>query len=686
MDIRTWSLASVAACIALIGLASPARAVIDDVAFGRLSLDDLVGPRETAASPPALNLGALKQAVELYRRGDIAGGDRARGDMKDPAARALTEWIAIRSGGAIGFDRIAEFLREDARWPTSVSIRRRAEEALYYSRKSPAVVRAFFAAQRPMSAVGKYALALAFRADGLDQDAAELIRDAWREDTFGADFEAKVLESFPGVLTQADHRFRMERFLFKESWASAQRAAGRAGKDYATLVKARMAVADRSRKATAALDAVPQALRSDTSYIFSKAQHLRRGDKVTEAAKLIADVTRDPEILVDGDEWWTERRLIARKLLDDGDPKAAYEVVRAHGAESNAQKIEAEFHAGWIALRFLHDGSGAAMHFGAAAALAGTPISLARTAYWQGRAAEALGAEEEARRYYERAAAHSIAYYGQLAHARLGTRAIALRETSNDAAGRESFKQLTAARAIPLLYRIGAPELAIPLYAELGQRLTDAGHLDAIGDLAFEHRDSKGLVTIGKAAVQRGLPLDLHAYPTIGIPAFEPVGGRVDKAMVYAIARQESLFDPRAQSHAGARGLMQLMPATAKRTAQRFKVGFDLDKLLDDPSYNAKLGAAHLGELLEDWKGSLILVFASYNAGGGNVKKWIDAYGDPRSPHVDWIDWVERIPFSETRNYVQRVMENLQVYRHRLGGDRSALLTESELRRGVLVR
>ncbi|MDQ4136982.1 MAG: lytic transglycosylase domain-containing protein, partial [Pseudomonadota bacterium] len=213
----------------------------------------------------------------------------------------------------------------------------------------------------------------------------------------------------------------------------------------------------------------------------------------------------------------------------------------------------------------------------------------------------------------------------------------------------------------------------------LAQRLADPTQLNALGDLAVEQRDSRALLAVGKTAVQRGFPLDLHAFPTIGIPAYEPVGDPVEKAMVYAIARQESAFDPRAQSHAGARGLMQLMPATAKRTAKRFGVDFNLDRLLSDASYNAKIGAAHLGELMQDWKGSLILTFASYNAGGGNVKKWIDAYGDPRSPHVDPIDWVERIPFSETRNYVQRVMENLQVYRSRLG-ERSAVLIESDLR------
>jgi soluble lytic murein transglycosylase len=215
--------------------------------------------------------------------------------------------------------------------------------------------------------------------------------------------------------------------------------------------------------------------------------------------------------------------------------------------------------------------------------------------------------------------------------------------------------------------------------------MPDAGHLDALGDLAAEKKDARSLLALGKAAVQRGLPLDLHAYPTIGIPSFDPVGDRVEKAMVYAIARQESAFDPRAQSGVGARGLMQLMPATAKRTAQRFGLGFDVDRLIEDPVYNAKIGSAHLGELMDDWKGSYILTFASYNAGGGNVKKWIDAYGDPRRPGVDPIDWVERIPFSETRNYVQRVMENLQVYRHRLE-ERSAYLFEGDLRHSRMVQ
>ncbi|MDQ4135783.1 MAG: lytic transglycosylase domain-containing protein, partial [Pseudomonadota bacterium] len=368
--------------------AAPAPAVVasleDTSAVSSAESPDIAPP-----SKPGLDLDALREAVELYRKGDLAGGDRARADLDDPASQALTEWLAIRHGGAaVGFNRLMEFIRGNPTWPVTAALRRRAEEFLFIEKKPAAVVRAYFATQRPITAAGKLALALAFKSDGLDRDAAALVRETWRRDAFGRDFEKRILEAFPGVLTQSDHRYRMERFLFKENWEAALRAAERAGKDYVTLVKARQAVVRKAGNAAKALDAVPPSLREDTSYIFSRAQHLRRQDKAEEAAKLIAGVTRDAAVLADGDEWWTERRLIARKLLDEGDVKAAYLVVFDHAAETPADRIEAEFHAGWVALRFLKQPAVAAVHFAEAAKSAATPISLARVAYWQGRDAE----------------------------------------------------------------------------------------------------------------------------------------------------------------------------------------------------------------------------------------------------------------------------------------------------------
>jgi soluble lytic murein transglycosylase len=382
----------------------------------------------------------------------------------------------------------------------------------------------------------------------------------------------------------------------------------------------------------------------------------------------MAQAPRDPQILVDGDEWWSERRLITRALLDKGDARTAYAVASHHGAETPAQRIEAEFHAGWIALRFLDNPSSAAAHFAEAARIAATPISVARAAYWQGRAAEAAGTPSDAKRYFQRAAEKPITFYGQLAREKLG-QPVRLRASERlDDEGRRAFEGLVPVQALGLLQEIGEYELAIALYTDLAQSITDPARLAALGDMAARSENARAALAVGKTAVQRGFPLDSYAYPINGIPSFSPVGDKVEPAMIHAIARQESAFNHKALSTAGARGLMQLMPATAKRTAQRFGVGFDLNRLVADPAYNAKIGSAHLGELMEDWRGSHILTFASYNAGGGNVAKWIKAYGDPRKPDVDAVDWIERIPFSETRNYVQRVMENLAVYRQRFDG------------------
>jgi soluble lytic murein transglycosylase len=612
------------------------------------------------------DLDYLPMILKAYRGGDWTEAVILKTKLSQPAAIALTEWFAIRGGIPVGFDRMRAFQQDYQDWPVTTQLRRKMEEALVAERKPAPAVRAFFSKQPPLSASGRIALAFALKADGLDQEANAQIRHSWREDTFGPELESRILDRFPEVLSQADHRFRMERLLLKENWGAASRAAGHAGKEYATLVKARMGIFQGKKRAEKAFAAVPAALRKDASYLFSRALFLRRSNKLAEAAAVIQQAPRDHEQRVDGDEWWAEQRLITRTLLDKGDAKTAYEVARHHAAESPAQQIEAEFHAGWIALRFLNDPKAAGEHFATVAKTASTPISVARIAYWQGRAAEAAGALADARLFYERSADKPTTYYGQLATSKLGQK-VSLRTVdplSDD--DQKSFAAMTPVRVVKLLQQIGESELALSLYGDLAQNLSDPGQLDALAALASSEKNPRAVLAIGKIATQRGFPLDIHAYPLSAIPEFEPVGDEVEPAMVYAIARQESAFNPKAVSSAGARGLMQLMPATARRTAQRFGVGFDLERLVDDPSYNAKLGAAHLGELMEDWKGSHILAFASYNAGGGNVMKWVRAYGDPRRPGVDVVDWIERIPFYETRNYVQRVMENLLVYRQRL--------------------
>lgn len=635
-------------------------------------------PPLMAGAEEAIDLGAMRSAIAAYRRGALAEGDAAARQIDDPAARTLLDWIAIQTGGAAaGFARIDGFLRTQPDHPASNRFRRRAEEALLAERKAPATVRAFFQCRQPLSPAGRIALALALKADGKADDALALARRSWRKDVYGQALEKLILAQFGDALTADDHRQRAERLTFKGNDEGARRNALRVSADYARLTALRLA-SDGARRPLpdSQIEKLPASVRGELSFAFLQAQQARRADRLDEAVKAMAKAPRDPEKLGDGDGWWEERRMLARKLLDAGRYQDAYAVAAGHGAEDAAERIEAEWHAGFIALRFLGEPAKALSHFEAAAAIAETPISVARAAYWQGRARSALGQDEEARTAFERAAALPITYYGQLARARLGLPDLPLRSSSLT-----GFEILPGQRGLRLLYRLGERDLARTMLADLAQRLPTAEAIEAVAAIARREADPRTLVMIGKAAVQRGFPLDAVAYPTHGVPEFDVLGDPMERAIVHAIARQESAFDPTAMSHAGARGLMQMMPATARETARRAGLPFDWQKLGQDPLYAARMGAAHLNDLLKEWRGSYVLTFAAYNAGSPNVKKWIAAYGDPRDPGVDAIDWVERIPFSETRNYVQRVMENLQVYRRRLN-QRTAYLIDHDLKRG----
>jgi soluble lytic murein transglycosylase len=310
------------------------------------------------------------------------------------------------------------------------------------------------------------------------------------------------------------------------------------------------------------------------------------------------------------------------------------------------------------------------------------PISLSRVGYWQGRAAEAMGRTQEAKSHYEAAARYPTAYYGQIARGRLGLTDIVLHTPPQPSPEqRAALARLEVVRAAEILYTIGQRDLVVPIVADMGERATDIAALAALGDVAVRNKDARAALLVGKAALARGIALEHYAFPTIGIPEYKAIAPAVENSVIYAIARQESIFHQPTVSSAKAMGLMQVTPDAARNTAKKYGAKYDVKRLLSDPIYNVQLGAAELSELLGEYHGSYILTFAGYNAGRGRVREWLARYGDPRDPNVDPIDWVERIPFSETRNYVQRVMENMQVYRVRFGGGQH-LMIEADLRRG----
>jgi soluble lytic murein transglycosylase len=513
-------------------------------------------------------------------------------------------------------------------------------------------------------------------------NAERLVRDAWRNDSMSEDTESTALDLFGALLTPGDQKARMDLFLYGSEHEAALRAAKRLGAAYVALAKARIASYHKASNARALLDAVPHELHSDPGYIFSRIQLLRREEKFAEAAQLMLSAPKDPARLYNVDEWWIERRLLSRKMLDIGEHRTAYLIARDAALPArDIYKTEQEFTAGWIALRFLTDPALAAQHFARIGVGSVNPTTLARAGYWQGRAAEAAGHAQEARAAYTAAAAQSTSYYGQLARAKLGLPQIDL-NAAPTGRGR-GVEKLEIVRATQLLYDLDEREIAVPIFADMGEN-GDPDALVGLGELASRYGDARNMLLVGKAALNRGLPFDFYAYPVSGIPPFKSIGPDVEQSIVFAIARQESAFNPAVVSPAQAYGLMQVTPDAGRYVCKKYGANFDLGRMKSDPVYNAALGAAELGGLIEDYRGSYIMTFAAYNAGRGSVKKWVDRYGDPRDPKVDAVDWVELIPFSETRNYVQRIMENLQVYRARFGGG-TRLQIEADLHRGATV-
>jgi soluble lytic murein transglycosylase len=638
------------------------------------------------ASTSAADIAAVKQVLEAARKGKDGDADAAERSIADPLARKLAEWIYLRSDNTTpSFARYAAFIAANPSWPYAALFRRRAENALWNDHVDDATVRAFFAGHKPTTSKGHYVLARALLAQGDRAGAEALVREAWRRDDCSADVESRVLDMFGAMLTREDNRRRMEHRFYSEDVETALRAAERVGGIDLIVARARAAVIRKAGNAKALLDAVPAAGRHQAGFVFAQVQWLIKENKPEDAAKVMLTAPRDAAEQVDADQWWQARRILVRKLLDDNDAQTAYRIARdAATPQRDNYRVDQHFTAGWIALRFLHDPKTAAAHFALIAQGTVNPHALGRAGYWQGRAADALGQHAQAKAFYEAAAGYTATYYGQLARARLGLPDLGLIGPPHfTAQERETLSQTEVVRAVEILYALGENNMLASIYAEIGDTGTDVAGMAMLEEAAAKHGDGRAMVLLGRYAHARGLPMDYYAYPTVGLPDYKPIAPPIEAAVAYSIARQESDFNQQDISSAHAMGLMQVTPDSAIDSAKRYKVTYNRARLLSDPVYNMQMGAAELSMLIQGYNGSYILTFAGYNAGRGRVHQWIAAYGDPRDPKVDPVDWVERIPLAETRNYVQRIMENLQVYRARFGGG-SKLLIEADIKRGAM--
>ncbi|HTN96662.1 MAG TPA: transglycosylase SLT domain-containing protein [Nordella sp.] len=606
----------------------------------------------------------------------------------DPAAAKLVELIYLRNNWKeAGYGRIMAFLNAAPQWPLSETLLKRAEQSLYVNKASAQTVFAHFEQRRPLTPEGSLALARAQLATGNADAARRTLRRVWLNETLDAATEKQISSEFGSLITSDDRRARMWYLVYKQETNAAIRVSKSLSSDHQAAAKVAQALIRGVSGAEKQYQSLSSAMKRELGIRYALARYYRKANKETKAAQILLDIPADHATIGDGEAWWVERRLVTRMLLDPrrtGTAKTAYQLARAHGFSNGEFFGEGEFLAGWIALRFLKDENTALKHFSKLQAGVTTRTDKARAAYWIGRSYAALGNKEKAKAAYREAATVPTVYYGQLAREQLGiaTQPIEITGGQPSAAAQTRVDKDEVMRAFQMVAQTGRTrELNMFLWS-LSGRFKTTDEMSAVARNVSTAGGPATAVRLAKLSGQKGVDIDYWGYPTKALPDWRQIGPPVERAMVFGLSRQESEFDPKAGSHAGAQGLMQLMPGTAKLIAKQYRLSYSADKLTGDPAYNVKLGAAHLGDLIEEFGGSYVLTLAAYNAGPRRSREWVEAHGDPRSGTIDPIDWVEMIPFTETRNYVQKVMQNVHVYRSRLAPKTMHAMT-ADLRRGA---
>jgi soluble lytic murein transglycosylase len=628
-------------------------------------------PRE--AFPPIST--HLDSTLEALSRRDFARAHQEAATTGDRLLIKLVNWAEYRQPGTRGsFGEISQFLTDNPDWPDSRALRRNAELGIGLSRP-PADILSWFSKNPPLSGGGRISQINALEALGKTDDARNSARAAWRDTNFSEGEERDFLSRFRKYLTEYDHAARLDRLIWDGRAFDARRLLRLVDADTQALANARLALRRLDPGIDGALKRVPPSLQNDPGLLYERLRWRRIKGRDYEAREMLE---HPPANLVRPELWWDERAVQVRRALANGEASVAYKLASNNGMSRGAAYADAEFLSGWIALRFLGNPTDALKHFQTLHENVTYPVSLARGAYWAGRAAEAMGDEETSQTWYKEAVTYPTTFYGQMARTRLEDLSTPTDPpvTVEEAKAFASDELVRAARYV-------AHSTDRTLFRSFILKLVDRAKTPAehrlISALANHEGYPEIAVAASKASARKGVVLIDNAYPKRSLPAGT---SPVEPELALAVMRQESAFDANALSGAGARGLMQLMGSTAQDVAKALKLPYDRDRLIQDPDYNMRLGTSYLGALVNQFDGSYVLAVAAYNAGPARVRSWSRNGGDPRKGALDIVDWIEMIPLSETRDYVQRVIENLEVYRARNGNSPIGARLKADLARG----
>jgi len=577
-----------------------------------------------------------------------------------PAKYIQWSWLRTYKGGA-SFDDITLFMIDNPDWPYRQTLMRRAEEALV----NPVSIErtlSWFADTTPLTGMGMLRYGEALIANGDILKGAQWIRTAWKEGNFSKKHEKKIKKKHKKILSTSDHEERLNRLLWDKRAVDAIRLLDYVSNTQKKLAIARIRLMRMSKNVDAALAQIPTSDLNHPGLMYERAKWRRRKGKHEGAREILL---KQDETAPRADKWWLERQIQARKLLRLGHISEAYQLVSKHGLEPGGKFAAAEWEAGWIALRFLHDYDIALKHFKRLYNNVSYPISRSRGAYWIGRTYTAMKDAKSADYWFGEASSYASTFYGQVAMKEMDQNFLPTIRVSTKPKSAIISKadKSELVKIVKHLAELGESKRARPFLLKLTEQAASLEEHAYIGTLAHEIDRPDYAIAVAKRASQLGTELTHISWPTT---SHAPENPPIELPLILAITRQESAFAADAISPVGARGLMQLMPATARSVSKKLKISYSKNKLTSQPDYNTLLGSTYLGGLIRRFDGSYIMAIASYNAGSSRVRQWTKEWGDPRKGEIDIIDWIELIPFRETRNYVQRVMENLQVYRQLL--------------------
>ena len=607
----------------------------------------------------------LKLFEQALKEGDRAKWSRSLKNLSKinhPTAKKIIKWRwLIAHDGIAKTEQLKEFYIKNEDWPLTNKIRNKIEAKFSPSKEN--ISKSWFQNYPPLSGLGKIKFAELLLKNKFNQEAAWLIKNAWINNNFSYSEEKYILKNYKKFISKDAHEKRIERLIWSRTWGSARRQLKRVDKNVKLFSIAKIKLARRRGNVDQAIKNVPKSLISEESLIYERVKWRRRARLEKPSLELLLSYHGEYSY---PKKWWREINYHTRKQLSYKNYKLATKILEQYNLSSKEYLSEAQWLAGWLSLTFNKDPKSAYKYFSKMYLEVKTPISKARASYWAGKASEEIGNKEDLKIWYERAAAFPATFYGQLALKKLN-RELFLPSQSIEFNQDEfkKFKENQLVRALILLLQVENRKLSRIFAMHLVTQAKNTKDIIMLSKILNDFNQVSFSIFVGKKAIYNNIYIPILNFPVPNTELINLINKNTEIPLpvTLAITRQESAFDVKAKSRAGARGLMQLMPRTARITAKKNNYKYKRIYLTSRPAYNVKIGSFYFKEMLNKFNGSYVLALAAYNAGPSRVNRWLKTYGDPRKNEIDPVTWMELIPISETRNYVQRVIEGIYMYR-----------------------